>query len=123
MLPTEDINAQFHKQPHGIHFGGTDYQHYFNEKYEYSAPYPTEDQERAIKNAKLVTPQNITTLNIMANLYESQTRTFIFTHTTNYDFNKDASHNTTAHVNMLLNAMASLVHAKIHPRGTLILLV
>ena len=32
MLPTEDINAQFHKQPHEIHFGGTDYQHYFNEK-------------------------------------------------------------------------------------------
>ena len=41
MLPTEDINAQFHKQLHEIHFGGTDYQHYFNEKYEYSAPYPT----------------------------------------------------------------------------------
>ena len=71
----------------------------------------------------MVTPQNITTLNIMANLYESQTRTFIFTPTTNYDFNKDASHNTTAHVNMLLNAMASLAHAKIHVRGTLILLV
>ena len=48
MLPTEDIIAQFHKQPHEIHFGGTDYQHYFNEKYEYSAPYPTEDHARAI---------------------------------------------------------------------------
>ena len=123
MLPTEDIIAQFHKQPHEIHFGGTDYQHYFNEKYEYSAPYPTEDHARAIKNAKLVTPQNITTLNIMANLYESQTRTFIFTPTTNYDFNKDASHNTSAHVSMLLNALASLARAKIHVRGTLILLV
>ena len=78
---------------------------------------------RAIKNAKLVTPQNITTLNIMANLYESQARTFIYTPTTNYDFNKDASHNTTAHVNMLLNALASLARAKIHVRGTLILLV
>ena len=55
MLPTEDIIAQFHKQPHEIHFGGTDYQHHFNEKYEYSAPYPTEDHARAIKNAKLVT--------------------------------------------------------------------
>ena len=104
-------------------FGGTDYQHYFNEKYEYSAPYPTEDHARAIKNAKSVTPQNITTLNIMANLYESQTRTFIFTPTTNYDFNKDASHNTSAHVSMLLNALASLARAKIHVRGTLILLV
>ena len=123
MLPTKDINAQFHKQPHEIHFGGTDYQHYFNEKYEYSAPYPTEDHERAIKIAKPVTPQNITTLNIMANLYESQTRTFIFTPTTNYDFNKDASHNTTAHVNMLLNALVSLAHAEIHVRGTLIFLV
>ena len=81
MLTTEDIIAKFHKQPHEIHFGGTDYQHYFNEKYEYSAPYPTEDHARAIKNAKLVTPQNITTLNIMANLYESPTRTFIFTPT------------------------------------------
>ena len=123
MLPTKDIIAQFHKQPHEIHFGGTDYQHYFNEKYEYSAPYSTEDHARAIKNAKLVTPQNITTLNKMANLYESQTRTFIYTPTTNYDFNKDASHNTTAHVNMLLNALASLARAKIHVRGTLILLV
>ena len=123
MLPTEDIIAQFHKQPHEIHFGGTDHQHYFNEKYEYSAPYPTEDIARAIKNAKLVTPQNITTLNIMANLYESQTRTFIFTPTTNYDFNKDTSHNTSAHVSMLLNALASLARAKIHVRGTLILLV
>ena len=123
MLPTEDIIAQFHKQPHEIHFGGTDYQHYFNEKYEYSAPYPMEDDARAIKNAKLVTPQNITTLNIMANLYESQTRAFIFTPTTNYDFNKDASHNTSAHVSMLLNALASLARAKIHVRGTLILLV
>ena len=123
MLPTEDIIAQFHKQPHEIHFGGTDYQHYFNEKYEYSAPYPTEDHAPAIKNAKLVTPQNITTLNIMANLYESQTRTFIITPTTNYDFNKDASHNTSAHVSMLLNALASLARAKIHVRGTLILLV
>ena len=123
MLPTEDIIAQFHKQPHEIHFGGTDYQHYFNEKYEYSAPYPTEDHARAIKNARLVTPQNITTLNIMANLYESQTRTFIFTPTTNYDFNKDASHNTTTNVNLLLNALASIARAKIHVRGTLILLV
>ena len=123
MLPTEDIIAQFHKQPHEIHFGGPDYQHYFNEKYEYSAPYPTADHARAIKNEKLVTPQNITTLNIMANLYESQTRSFIFTPTANYDFNKDASHNTTAHVNMLLNALASLARAKIHVRGTLILLV
>ena len=104
MLPTEDIIAQFHKQPHEIHFGGTDYQHYFNEKYEYSAPYPTEDHARAIKNAKLVTPQNITTLNIMANLYESQTRPFIFTPTTNYDFNKDASHNTSARVSNLKTA-------------------
>ena len=104
-------------------FRGTDYQHYFNKKYEYSAPYPTEDHARAIKNAKLVTPQNITILNIMANLYESQTRTFIFTPTTNYDFNKDASHNTSAHVSMLLNALASLARAKIHVRGTLILLV
>ena len=59
----------------------------------------------------------------MANLYESQTRTFIFTPTTNYDFNKDAWHNTTAHVNMLLNAFVSLAHAKIHVRGTLIFLV
>ena len=123
MLPTEDIIAQFHKQPHEINFGGTDYQHYFNEKYEYSAPYPTEDHVRAIKNAKLVTPQNITTLNIMANLYESQTKTFIFIPTTNYDFKKDASHNTTAHLNMLLNALASLARATIHVRGTLILLV
>ena len=123
MLLTDDIITQFHKQPHKIHFGGTDYQHYFNEKYVYSAPYPTEDHERAIKNAKLVTPKNITTLNIMATLYESQTRTFIFTPTTNYDFNKDASHNTTAHVNMLLNALALLARAKIHVRGTLILLV
>ena len=123
MLPTEDIIAQFHKQPHEIHFGGTTYQHHLNEKYEYSAPYPTEDHERAIKNAKLVTLRNITTLNIMANLYESQTRTFIFTPTTYYDFNKDASHNTTADVNMLLNALASLPRAKIHVRGTLILLI
>ena len=59
----------------------------------------------------------------MANLYESQTRTFIFTPTTNYDFNKDTSHYTTAHVNMLLNAMASLAPAKIHVRGSLFLLV
>ena len=123
MLPTEDIIAQFHKQPPEIHFRGTDYQHYFNEKYEYSAPYPTEDHARAIKNAKLVTPQNITTLDIMANLYESQTRTFIFTPTTNYDFNKDASHITTAYVNMLLNALASLARAKVHVRDTLILLI
>ena len=123
ILPTEDIIAQFHKQPHEIHFGGTDYPHYFNEKYEYSAPYPTEDHARAIKNAKLVTPQNITTLSIMANLYESQTRPFIFTPTTNYDFNKDASHKTSAHVSMLPNALASLARAKIHVRGTLILLV
>ena len=123
MLPTEDIIDQFHKQPHQIHFGHTDYQHYFKEKYEYSAPYPTEDHARAIKNAKLVGPQNITTLNIMANLYESQTRTFIFTPTTNYDFNKHAMHNATAHVNMLLNALSSLARAKIHVRGTLILLV
>ena len=123
MLPTEDIIAQFHKQPDEIHFAGTDYQHYFKDKYEYSAPYPTEGHERAIKNAKLVTPQNITILNIMANLYESQTRTFIFTPTTNYDFNNDASHNTTAHVNMLLNALPSLARAKIHVRGMLILLV
>ena len=43
ILPTEDIITPFHKQPHEIHFGGTDYQHYFNEKHEYSAPYPTED--------------------------------------------------------------------------------
>ena len=123
MLPAEDIIAQFHKQPHEKHFGGTDYQHYFDEKYEYSAQYPTEDHERAFKNAKLVTPHNITILNIMANLYESQTRTFIFTPTTNSDFNKPASHNTTAHVNMLLNALASLARAKIHVRGTLILLL
>ena len=123
MLPTEDIIAQFHKQPHEIHFERTDYQHYFNEKYEYSAPYPTEDNARAIKNAKLVTPQDITTLNIMANLYESQTRNFIITPTTNYDFNKHASHNTTGHPNMLLNALASLARAKINVRGTLIVLV
>ena len=123
MLPIEDIIAQLHKQPHEIDFGGTDYQHYFNKKYKYSAPYSTEDHARAIKNAKLVTPQNITTLNIMANLYKSQTRTFIFTPTTNYDFNKDALHNTTAHVNVLLNALASLARAKVHVRGTLILLV
>ena len=123
MLPTEDIISRFHKQPHEIHFGGTDYHHYFNEKYEYSAPNPTEDHERAIKNAKLLTPGDITNLNIMANLYKSQTRTFIFTPTTNYDFKKDASHNTTAHVNMLLNALASLARAKIHVRGTLVLLV
>ena len=123
MLPTEDIIAQFHKQPPGIHFGGTDYQHYFNEKYEYSAPYPTEDHARAIKNAKLVTPQNITTLNIMTNLYESQTRTFIFTPTTNYDFHKEAWQSTSVHGTMLLNALALLARAKIHVRGTLILLV
>ena len=104
-------------------FRGTDYQHYFNEEYEYSAPYPTEDHARAIKNAKLVTPQNDTTLNIMANLYESQTRTFIFTPAANLNFNKDASHNTSAHVTMLLNALASLARAKVHVRGTLILLV
>ena len=55
-------------------------------------------------------PKKITTLNIMAKLYESQTRTFIFTPTRNYYFNKDASHNTTSHVNMLLNALASLAY-------------
>ena len=75
-------SPNFTNNPMKYIFGGTDYQHYFNEKYEYSGLYPTEDHARAIKNAKLVTPQNIKTLNIMANLYESQTRTFIFTPTT-----------------------------------------
>ena len=120
-LPVEDIQHQFAKQPHEIHFGGSDIQHYFNPIYEYTEP--TEEHRLAIANSKVVTPQDMSTLNIMAVLNQSKTKTFIFTPTLNWDWEKDPVHTTTSHVNMLLLAMASLAQKKIRVKGTLILLV
>ena len=120
-LPVEDIQHQFTKQPHEIHFGGSDIQHYFNPIYEYTET--TEEHQLAVANSKVVTPQDMSPLNIMVVLNQSKTKTFIFTPTLNYDWKKDPVQTTTSHVNMLLVAMASLAQEKIRVKGTLILLV
>ena len=120
-LPVEDSQHQFTKQPHEIHFGGSDIQHYFNPIYEYTEI--TEEHRPAFANSKEVTPQDMSAWNIMAVLNQSKTKTFIFTPTVNYDWEKDPVHTTTSHVNMLLLAMALLAQQKTQVKGTLILLV
>ena len=117
----EDIQHQFTKQPHEIHFGASNIQHYFNPTYEYTDT--TEEHRLAIANSKVVTRQEMSALNIMSVLNQSKTKTFIFTPTLNYDWEKDPVHTTTSQVNMLLLAMASLAQEKIRVKGTLILLV
>ena len=110
-LLVEDIQHQFTKQPHEIHFGGSDIQHYFNPIYEYTET--TKEHRLAIANSKVVTPQDMSALNIMAVLNQSKTKTFIFTPTLKYDWEKVPVHTTTSHVNMLLLAMASLAEEKL----------
>ena len=65
----------------------------------------------------------MSTLNIIAVLNQSKTKTFIFRPTLNGDWEPDPVHTTTSHVNMLLLAMASLAQEKVRVKGTLILLV
>ena len=58
-LPVEDIEHQFAKQPHEIHFGGSDIQHYFNPIYEYTET--TEEHRLAIANSRVDTLQDMST--------------------------------------------------------------
>ena len=89
--------------------------------YEYTET--TEEHRLAIANFKVVTPQDMSALNIMEVLDQSKTKKFIFTPALNYDREKDPVHTTTSHVNMLLPAIASLAQEKIRVKGTLIVLL
>ena len=77
----EDNVQHFTKQPPEIHFWGSDIQHYFIPIYEYTES--TEEHGLAITNSKVVTPQDISALNMMAVLNQSKTKTFIFPPTLN----------------------------------------
>ena len=120
-LPVKDIQHQFPKQPHKINLRGSDIQHYFSSISEYTET--TEEPRLVIANSKVVTPKNMSALNIMAVLNQSKTKTFIFTPTLDSDWERDPVNTTTSHVDVLLLAMASLAQEKIGVKGTLVLLV